>query len=144
MRTLAAQVDASLVRERLMMSLTTVLGALAVTLAAVGLYGLVSYTVANRTREIGVRLALGATQSVIQRWVVRNALRLVALGTVVGLPLAWILSRLIATMVFGVTPTDPATVAGAVSVLVVIGVLAAIAPARRAACVDPLLSLRAE
>jgi putative ABC transport system permease protein len=144
LRTLAAQVEGSLVRERLMMSLTTVLGVLAVTLAAVGLYGLVSYTVANRTREIGVRLALGATQSVIQRWIVQNALRLVALGTVVGLPVAWILSRLITSIVFGVTPTDPATVAVAVTVLIIVGVLAAFGPARRAACVDPLLSLRAE
>jgi hypothetical protein len=143
-RTLAAQVEASLVRERLMMLVTTLLGGLALALAAVGVYGLVSYSVTSRTREIGVRLALGARQSIIQRWVLQDALRMVAIGTLFGLPATWLVSRLIAAMIFGVTPTDPATVTGAVIVLGLVGLVAAIGPAHRAARVDPILSLRAE
>jgi predicted permease len=143
-RTLAAQIEGSLVRERLMVLLTMVVGALALTLAAVGLYGLISYAVTTRTREIGVRLALGARQSVIQWGVLATALRMVAVGIVIGLPISWMLSRLLATLIYGVTPTDPATVATAIAVLVLVGLLAAMVPARHAARVDPMLSLRAE
>jgi predicted permease len=143
-RTLAAQVDGSLIRERLMALLTTVFGTLALTLAAVGLYGLVSYSVTNRTREIGLRLALGARLTVIERWVLQDALRLVALGIATGLPLAWLLSRLVRALIFGVTPLDPATLAGGVGLLTIVGILAALGPARRAARIDPVLSLRSE
>jgi predicted permease len=143
-RTLAAQVDGSLIRERLMALLTTLLGTLALTLAAVGLYGLVSYSVTSRTREIGVRLALGAQHTAIERWVLQQALRLVALGMVIGLPTSWLLSRLVRAMMFGVTPADPATMVGSVGVLTLVGVLAALGPARRAARIDPVLSLRSE
>jgi len=144
MRTLAGQVEASLIRERLIALLSAIFGTLALTLAAVGLYGLVSYAVTNRTHEIGVRLALGARHKVIERGILQDALRLLALGMVIGIPTAWLLSRWVQTMMFGVSPTDAATIMGAVGVLTMVGVLAALGPARRAARIDPILSLRAE
>ena len=143
-RTLAAQVDGSLIRERLMALLASVFGTLALMLAAVGLYGLVSYSVTNRTREIGVRLALGARRARIERWVCQEALRLVALGIAIGVPAAWLVSRLVRTLIFGVTPADPATLAGAVGVLIIVTLLATLGPARRAARIDPVLALRRE
>ena len=144
MRTLAGQVEASLIRERLIALLSAIFGTLALTLAAVGLYGLVSYAVTNRTHEIGVRLALGARHTVIERGILQDALRLLALGMVIGIPTALLLSRWVQTMMFGVSPTDAATIMGAVGVLTMVGVLAALGPARRAARIDPILSLRAE
>lgn len=124
--------------------LTTIFGTLALALMAVGLYGLVSYSVINRTREIGVRLALGARHTEIVRWVLRDALRVLALGIAIGLPAALLLSRLVRVLVFGITPADPATMVGAIGVLTMVSVLAALAPALRAARIDPVLSLRAE
>jgi predicted permease len=143
-RTLDAQVEASLIRERLVALLATAFGMLALSLAAIGLYGLISYSVTNRTHEIGIRLALGARQTTIERSVLQEALRPVGLGIVIGLPAAWLLSQLIRSFIFGVTPTDPVTIASAVAVLTVVALLAAIAPAYRAARVDPVISLRAE
>jgi predicted permease len=143
-RTLAAQVEDSLIRERLMMAVTTLFGALALLLAAVGLYGLVSYSVTSRTREIGVRIALGARQAVIQRSVLSDALRLVAFGAAIGMPAAWLLSRGVASLMFGIRPADLATMIGAAAVLAAAGAIAAAGPARRAARVDPIVSLRAE
>lgn len=124
--------------------LTTIFGTLALALMAVGLYGLVSYSVINRTREIGVRLALGARHTEIVRWVLCDALRVLALGIAIGLPAALLLSRLVRVLVFGITPADPATMVGAIGVLTMVSVLAALAPALRAARIDPVLSLRAE
>lgn len=143
-RTLAAQVEGSLIRERLMALLATVFGTIALTLAAVGLYGLVSYSVTNRTREIGIRLALGARRATLERWIMHEALRLLALGIAIGVPAAWLLSRLARTLMFGVTPADPATLAGACGVLIIVGLLAALGPARRAGRIDSVLALRSE
>jgi predicted permease len=143
-RTLAAQVENSLIRERLLALLATVLGTLALTLAVVGLYGLVSYSVSSRHREFGVRLALGASHAAIQRYIVRQALQLMTWGILLGLPAAWMLSRLAGTLTFGVSPADPTVLSGAAMVLLVGGVMAAVGPARRAANVDPSISLRAE
>jgi putative ABC transport system permease protein len=142
--TLAAQVEGSLVRERLLASLTGVCGTFALILAAVGLYGLVSCSVTSRTREIGVRLALGARHTAIERSVLRDALRLVVLGMAIGLPAVWLLSTFVRGLIFGVSPADPVTLAGAVGMLAVTGVLASLGPARRAARIDPVVSLRAE
>jgi ABC-type antimicrobial peptide transport system permease subunit len=100
--------------------------------------------VTSRTHEIGVRLALGAAHTAIERAVLQDALRLVTAGIAIGLPAAWLLSQLIRSFVFGVTPTDPVTIAGAIAVLTVVALLAAIAPAQRAARIDPAISLRAE
>jgi putative ABC transport system permease protein len=138
------QVEKTLIQERLMARLATSFGALAVILASVGLYGLMAYTVSRRTNEIGIRMALGATRESVLWLVMRDALKLLVLGTAIGLPAAWGLSRLIATLLFGLTPTDPLTVAGATATLALWGLAAAFLPARRAARVDPMAALRIE
>jgi predicted permease len=143
-RTLASQVENSLFRERLMVLLTATFGSLALLLAAVGLYGLVSYSVAARTREIGVRLALGALPSQMLTMVLSGALRIVSGGIVIGLPAAWLLSRLIGRLVFGITATDPMTIASAIVMLVVVGLAAAAVPARRAARLNPVTAIHVE
>lgn len=143
-RTLAAQVEGSLIRERLIARLTTGFAVLAMLLAAVGLYGLIAYSVTNRTREIGVRLALGANQGTIERSIFGQSLRVVAVGTVLGLPLAYALASVVGGMIVGVSPVDPATMSGAVAALAIVAVLAAAVPARRASRVDPATSLRFE
>jgi ABC-type antimicrobial peptide transport system permease subunit len=141
---LASQIERSLFKERLMVILTTIFSTLALSLAAIGLYGLMSYSVTSRTREIGVRLALGARPSHVLRMVLGAAIRMVGAGLVVGLPLALLLSRLVQGMMFGVAPTDPATMASAVVVLALVGVAAAAVPARRAARLDPVTSIHVE
>jgi predicted permease len=143
-RTFAAQIDESLFSERLLMLLTSVFGALALLLAAVGLFGLMSYTVSARAREIGIRLALGARPARLVRMVVNDGLRLVAAGIVIGLPVAWMASRAIARQTFGVSTADPITVAAAVAVLLAVGLAASALPARRAAAVDPVTSIHVE
>jgi putative ABC transport system permease protein len=143
-RTLSSQVEHSLFSERLMMLLTSVFGVLALALASVGLYGLLSYTVSTRTREIGVRLALGARPARVVRMIVAGALRMVGIGVIIGLPIAWMASRAIAKLVFGVTPTDPITIAFAIAILGSVGLVSAAIPARRAAAVDPVTSIHVE
>ncbi len=142
--TLADQLEGSLVLERMLARVTFVFGALALTLAAVGLYGLTSYWVTSRTREIGVRVALGARTASVLRLVLGDALRMVAFGVAAGIVSAWALSRLIESMVFGLRPTDVTTVALAVAILVFTGLLASLIPARRATRIDPHLALRNE
>jgi FtsX-like permease family len=126
-------------------SLTTLLGlfsALALALAGVGLYGTMSYTVGRRTKEIGIRMALGAQSSDIFRMALRETLLLAAIGVLIGLPLAMAASRLIASMLFGVKAADPVTIAIAVLVMLATAVLAGYLPARRATKVDPMGALR--
>ena len=144
MRSFAAQIESSLFQARLMRSLTAIFSALALLLAAVGLYGLMSYMVATRTREIGVRLALGARPARVLRMVLGNALRMVVIGIIAGLPLAMLAARLIASMVFGLTPTDAVTIAAAVAVLILVGAASAALPARRAATLNPVTAIRVE
>jgi putative ABC transport system permease protein len=143
-RTLAWQIENSLFEARLMRLLTAIFGALALALAAIGLYGLMSYSVALRTREIGVRLALGARPARLVGMVMGSALRMVSVGVMIGLPLAWMASRLIARMIFGVRSTDPMTIAAAIAILGSAGLAAAAIPARRAAAVDPVTSIQVE
>ncbi len=143
-RTFASQVEDSLFSERLMMLLTSVFGMLALGLAAVGLYGLMSFTVSTRTREIGVRLALGARPARVLRMVVASALRMVSIGIIIGLPIAWMASRVIARQVFGVSSTDPTTIVAAIAILGSVGMASAAIPARRAAAVDPVMSIHVE
>ncbi len=119
-------------------------GALTLLLAAIGLYGLMAYTVAQRTREIGIRLALGAARLRVLKMILREALALVLAGVLMGLPGALAASRLIAHMLFGLSPNDPATLAFVTSALLVVGTLAAYLPARRAMKVDPMVALRWE
>ncbi len=140
----ALGVQRSLGQERLMVLLTSAFGALALGLAAFGLFGIQSYAIARRTPEIGVRIALGAAPSGVLVSVVRDGLRLVMYGTLVGLPLIAIGGRLASGLVFGVSPYDPLTLAAAVLVLVIVGVTASAGPARRASRVDPMVALRQE
>ncbi len=131
-------------QQEFWMLLLGLFAGLAVGLAAIGLYGVISYAVAQRTHELGVRTALGATRADVLRLIVRQGLVLVLLGVAIGIPAAVGLTRVIASQLFGVTPTDPATFAAASVVFVGIALLACTIPARRATKVDPLVALRAE
>ncbi len=126
------------------MQLLGLFAGLGVALAAIGLYGVIGYGVAQRTHELGVRTALGATRTDVFTLVVRQGLVLALLGVAIGIPAAVGLTRVIASQLFGVTPTDPATLAAAAVMFVSIALLACSIPARRATTVDPLAALRAE
>jgi len=117
---------------------------LALAIACIGLYGLLAYSVARRTKEIGIRMALGAQRSRVMGLVLGRATRLVVIGIAIGLPAAWAVSRLVESMLFGLKPADPATIIGAVVLLAVAAQIAAYVPAWRAARVDPLAALRHE
>jgi ABC-type antimicrobial peptide transport system permease subunit len=124
--------------------LSTAFGVLATLLAVIGLYGVMAYTVARRTREIGVRMALGAVPGQVVWLVMREVVVLVGSGIVLGLAAAFGLSRLITSQLYGLTQNDPATIAGAAAVLGVVALLAGYIPARRATRVNPTLALRYE
>jgi predicted permease len=140
----AAQVESSLFQARLMRSLSAIFGGLALALAAVGLYGLMSCMVAMRTREIGIRLALGASPAHAIGMVLGKTLRMVAIGIGVGLPIALLSSRLVQGLIFGLKATDAATIAASGLLLVTVAMAAAALPARRAARLDPVRSIQAE
>jgi predicted permease len=143
-RTLTGQLESGLVRERLMTTLATTFGVLSLLLAVVGLYGVLAFNVARRTGEIGVRIALGARHSQVLREILNEGWRMVALGIVIGLPIAWMASRLVSSMLFGVTTHDPVTSAASIGVLAGAAFAAAFVPAWRAARVDPLVAIRCE
>ena len=130
--------------QRVYMLLLTVFGAIAALLAAVGIYGVMAYAVQQRTREIGIRMALGATSSSVMTLVVRQALILVFIGLILGIAGAFGLTRFIANELYGVTPTDPGTFIAVSLGLVVVAVLASVIPTRRAVSVDPTVALRYE
>jgi predicted permease len=136
--------DATLSQERMFAVLCGSLAVFAVLLSCIGLYCLMAYQVARRTGEIGIRMALGATRRQIAVPVLREALLLGALGAAVGLPLTIALTRLIRSNLYGVEPSDPSTLCGAIAILLVVAVIAAWLPARRAAKVDPMVALRHE
>ena len=139
---LSAQIDGTIIQERVMATLAAGFGALALLLSTVGLYGLLAYGVAQRTREIGIRLALGANARRVVADVVLSGVRLVGLGVAIGIPAAWLLSKPVRSMLFGLTPTDPPTLFAAAFVLVLAALLAAAVPARRAASVEPVVVLK--
>lgn len=143
-RTLAQHVDRSLYVDRLRAELIGWLAALALALAAIGIYGVVSFTVSERTREMGIHLALGAKPAAVLRMVLGSGLRLGAIGVGAGLLLSLWLARLVARDLFGVTPTDPVTIAGAAAVLFSVVLLATFIPSRRATRIDPLAAIRTE
>jgi len=142
--TLAAQIDRSLVEDRLLSWLSTAFSLLATALAAIGLYGVVAFSVARRTRDIGVRVALGATRADILFVVMRGTLGWVAGGLVAGIGAAAAVSRLVASQLYGIAPTDPVSFFAAGILLIASVALAAYLPASRAARVDPVTALRHE
>jgi putative ABC transport system permease protein len=143
-RTLEQAIGESIARQSFNMLLLTIFGAIAVLLAAIGIYGLMSYSVEQGTHEIGVRLALGAARRDILAMVVGRGMRLAAIGVVVGAIAAIGATRVLSRMLFGVRPTDPATYATVIGVLAGIAFVACYLPARRAMRVDPILAMRQE
>jgi putative ABC transport system permease protein len=147
-RTLAAEMDAVLIQERLIATLSSVFSTLALLLASIGLYGLLAFSVVQRTGEMGVRMALGATRADVVWTVLREGLLLVAAGVAAGVPAALVVGRLassqISGLLFGLGATDPATIGVAVLLLGCVAAAAGYIPARRAARVDPMVALRTE
>ena len=141
-RTLRSQVRGTIVRDEVMATLAGAFGLIALGLAGLGLYGLLSYRVARRSREIGIRLALGADERGVVRLVVGDGARLVIAGLLVGAPAVWAASHAVASMLFGLTPADPIAAATTTVALATAAALATIIPARRAARLDPLTILR--
>jgi ABC-type antimicrobial peptide transport system permease subunit len=144
LRTLEHQIDQSLLNDRLITTLSTAFGVLATILAVIGLYGVMAYTVARRTREIGVRMALGAVAGDVIWLVMREVLVLVGSGLALGLVASWGLGRFVGSQLYGVTGSDPLTIAGACVLLASVAALAGYIPARRATRVNPVLALRYE
>lgn len=143
-KSLQGEIDESLVQERLVAWLSIAFGALATLLAAMGLYGVLTFSVARRTREIGIRVALGAQRRDVFAMIIRQGMILVVIGATIGVGISLALSRLIETLLFGVTPNNATTLVAASVGLIFIALLACYIPARRATKVDPLVALRYE
>jgi len=137
-------IDDSIYTERLLATLAVAFGGLAASLAAVGLYGIVSYSVARRAREFGIRLALGAAPRALLTFILREVGWLVGIGVAIGLPVSYALGRLAESALFGIRAHDPIAMAGAITMVVAVGLLAGLAPALRAMRIDPLRALRYE
>jgi len=146
--TLAQEMDAALIRERLIATLSSLFGALALLLACIGLYGLLAFSVVQRTGEVGIRMALGASRGDVLWMMLREALLLALAGLAIGLPTAVAAGRIasskVSGLLFGLNATDPATVTAAATLLVLVSGLAAYLPARRASRIDPMVALRNE
>ena len=143
-KTLTQQVGESLFQERLVATLTSFFGLLALLLASIGLYGIMSHAVVRRTNEIGIRMALGALSGDVLWLVLWETLLLVLIGVGIGLPVALVATRLISSQLFGLTPNDPLTLTIATLLLLAVGAVAGYLPARRASRVDPMVALRCE
>jgi ABC-type antimicrobial peptide transport system permease subunit len=142
--TLARVVAQSIGSQRLSLWLLTVFAAIAMVLAATGIYGVIAYLVTLRTREYGIRLTLGASRGQVVRLVLARGSRLIAIGLGVGVAGALALTRFLQALLYGVSATDPATLGAAAGLLAAVALLACLLPARRAARVNPLVALRAE
>jgi predicted permease len=143
-RTIGEQVDQSLDQETLISQLSSFFSLLALALACIGLYGVMTYNVTRRTNEIGIRLALGAQTGRVLRMVLGESLALLGIGVALGIPLTLAVTRLVQSQLFGVHSSDPATLFAAVAIIAAVTLLAAWLPARRAARVDPMVALRYE
>ena len=142
--TIGEQIDETLVEDRLIAALSGCFGVLAVILACTGLYGVMAYTAARRTNEIGIRLALGSTRAGVLGMVLKESLVLVLAGIAIGMPATLITTRLISSQLFGIDAADPLTIAGATVLMIAIATLAGYIPAQRASKVDPMVALRYE
>jgi ABC-type antimicrobial peptide transport system permease subunit len=143
-KTQEAQIAEILSQSRLFASLSSFFGLLALILVAIGLYGVMSYTVARRTHEIGVRMALGAERGHVLRLIMRETLWLALAGVALGIPAALVATRWIESQLFGLAPRDPLTITLVTLLLMAVMTLAGYLPARKAAQVDPLVALRCE
>jgi predicted permease len=143
-KTLSIEIDQSLIQERLVTWLTAAFGVLATLLTALGLYGVLTFSVARRTREIGIRVALGAQRRDVFRLIMIRGVILVGVGVAIGLAASFGLSRLMSSLLFGVAPNNIATLVGVSAGLIVVALLACYIPARRATKVDPMVALRYE
>jgi ABC-type antimicrobial peptide transport system permease subunit len=143
-RTLKDLYDQSMARTSFTLVMLALAGGMALVLGVVGIYGVIAYAVSQRTREIGIRMALGAQPAGLQGMFVRHGLVLAGIGAVLGLAAAALLTRLMQSLLFGVTTLDPATYAVVAGVLIAAAALASYFPARRATAVDPVEALRAE
>ncbi len=148
LHTLEDEVDSALVRERLIATLSSAFGMVALTLIGVGLYGLLAFSVSTRTAEIGIRVALGARSTDVRWMIVRQALTVVLVGIAIGVPAAWILGRIVARymagLLFQVTPSDPIAIVASTAVLLFVAVCAGVVPAQRATRINPIAALRSE
>jgi predicted permease len=144
MKTMQDQIDENLFAERIVSTLTAGFAALATMLAALGLYGVLAYNIARRTREIGIRMALGADAASVRALMIREVGWMVAIGTVAGLGAAMAAGKLVQSMLYGMQPWDPATFGAAAAILLFVALAAAYIPTRRATGVDPFVALRYE
>ena len=143
-KTMEGQIDEGLAQERLFASVVSLFGGITLVLACVGIYGLVSYTVAGRTKEIGVRVALGAGRIAVLRMVLGQVAVTTIAGLLAGIPATRTVSRLVGSQLYGVTPQDPVSIATAGVMVLAVAVVAAFVPARRAMRIDPVRALRYE
>ena len=143
-RTQTQQIEQTLFRERLMARFSSLFGLLALALACVGLYGLLSYEVALRTRELGIRMALGAQKRDLMRLVVRRGILLAIMGAIIGIGASMAVTRLMVSVLYSVRANDPTTIAGVSFLLVLVALAACLIPARRAMRIDPMVALREE
>jgi ABC-type antimicrobial peptide transport system permease subunit len=143
-RTMEQAIDQSLDHRRTVMFLLGSFAALAMALAALGIYGVISYSVTQRTREIGVRMALGADAAAVRAMVVWQGLRLCLVGLGAGMLAALALTRLLTSQLFGVSPADPATYVALAAIILTVAMAASLVPALRATRVDPMVALRAD
>jgi ABC-type antimicrobial peptide transport system permease subunit len=143
-RTMAEAVAGSIVQRRTLMLLLGCLAAIALVLAAAGIYGAISYSVSRRTHEIGLRMALGSQRGDVLKLIIGQGMGLAAIGVALGVAGAAALTRFISTYLYGVTTTDPLTFAGVSVLLALVAVVASFIPARRAMRVDPMIALRCE
>jgi putative ABC transport system permease protein len=141
---MAEHISAATLVQTVGASMLSGFGVLALLLAAVGLYGVLSYVVSLRTRELAIRVALGAAPRNVMFLVLRQGMTVVVIGLVIGLVMSFVIARFLQSQLLGVEPTDPLTFVTVILLLTVVGLLAALIPARRAMKVDPLVALRSE
>jgi len=144
MKTVERQLDETLQTDRLVALLSAAFGLLAALLASIGLYGVMAFVVARRRKELGIRLALGATRGGVVWMVMREVLILLAIGLAVGVPSGILLGQTVAAQLYGVQPHDPLVAGGTILLLVVVSALAGFIPAQRAGRINPILALRYE